>query len=490
MGWRMISRSLGFVSLLVLARLLAPADFGIVALATSVTAAIDSLSQLGVRDALVRLKEGHRDYYDAAFTFQVIRGLITGGLIAGLSLLSYGLLNEPRLQGVLLVLAAVAVISSFENIGVVGFSREMDFRMQFVLQALPRLVGFVVTTVLAFLLHSYWALVWGAAVAKLFAVLLSYALSAHRPSFSLLGWRYLLSFSFWSWSNGIAMLIWSRADPFLLGPVLGSEALGLFMVAGEIAMLPVSELIDPASAALFPGFSLAQRSGTDPLDIGLTIAGVLALCAAPFALGVSACSGLLVAALLGSKWEAAQPIVAIMAWLCLFSPFSYVCSSVLSAKGMVTRVFMGTAAAAAMKVAAILLVRSTGDLRFISLTVVVVVAAESSIFIWQLRAAGNREFRLLVASMLRVVVALAGSGAVLYVMPMTWQVVKLGQFAAVLVGAGIGLLTFVLFFALQGGLWFIVGRPAGPEARLLEALHTSGLLRLLQGALPRRLRPS
>lgn len=490
MGWRIISRSLGFVSLLILARLLAPSDFGVVALATSATAAIDSLSQLGVRDALVRLQEDRRDYYDTAFTFQVLRGLVTGVLIAVLSLFSENVLGEPRLQAVLLVLAAVAVVSSWENIGVVRFSREMDFRTQFILQAVPRVLGFAVTTVLAFLMHSYWALVWGAASAKLTGVLLTYVISAHHPSFSLHGWRYLLSFSFWSWGNGLAAVVWTRADPFLLSSALGSTTLGLYMIAGEIALLPVSELIDPASMALFPGFSLAQRNGTDPLKIGLTVSGVLALCAAPFAIGVSACSGLLVAALLGPKWDAAQPVIAILAWLCLFSPFSYVCSSVLSAKGMVARVFLGAAAAAAIKVAAIVLVRSTGNLLLISLVSVFVVAAESSIFVWQLRAAGNRELRWLAMAMLRMAVAVAGTVAVLYVVPMTWQVVPLGQFAALAVGAAVGLLTFVVFFALQGTLWFIFGRPSGPETRLLEAWRGFGLFRRIEDTLATRLRPS
>ena len=65
MGWRMLSRSLGFVSMLILARVLVPADFGIVAVATSISASIDALSQLGVRDALVRLPDERTEYYKA-----------------------------------------------------------------------------------------------------------------------------------------------------------------------------------------------------------------------------------------------------------------------------------------------------------------------------------------------------------------------------------------------------------------------------------------
>jgi O-antigen/teichoic acid export membrane protein len=359
--------------------------------------------------------------------------------------------------------------------------------MQFLLQAGPRFLGFLVTVCLVFLLRSYWALVWATVAAKLAGVALSYAVSPYRPSLSLKGWRYLLSFSVWTWAGGLAMIVWVRAEPFLLGPVLGTALLGLYMIAAEIALLPVSELIEPASTALFPGFALAERGGTEPVAIALTVGGVLALCAAPFAIGVSACSGFLVAALLGPKWNAAQPLIAMLAWLCLFSPFSFVCSSALSAKGLVWRVFVGTAMAAAIKVAALLLVRMTGDLQLIALVSTLVVAAESSIFIWQLRTAGNSELWRLTTAMLRLVVATSGTAGVLYIVPGTWQIVALPRVSAMAAGAAVGLLTFVLFAIFQVALWFLSGHPPGAEAQLLEALRGFGLFRRIKRILVNRL---
>jgi O-antigen/teichoic acid export membrane protein len=478
MGWRMISRLLGFVSVLILARLLAPADFGIVAIATSVTAAIEGLSQFGVRDALVRLHDESKAYYDTAFTFQAVRGLVTGTLIAGLSWFAGPLLGEARLTPVLLVLAGSAVVAGWENIGVVRFSRELDFRMQVLLQAGPRLLGFVLTTTLAVLLRSYWALVWGAVAVKLAGVAMSYAVSAHRPGFSLRGWRYLLGFSVWTWASGLAIIVWTRSEPFLLGPALGPAMLGVYMIGVEIAILPISELVEPASAALFPGFAMAQRRGSETVAMGMRVGGALALCAAPLSLGVSACSGFLVAALLGPAWQAAQPVIAILAWLCLFSPYSFVCGNVLSAKGLVRRVFYGVAAAAALKVAALLLVRPTGNLKLIALASVLVVAAESGIFIWQLRAAGGGEVRRAGGAMLRLAAASAASAGLLYAtVPGAWQVVALARVPALAAGAATGLLGLAVFAAAQAMLWLACGQPPGPEALLLETLRGLGAFR-------------
>ncbi len=479
MAWRVVTRSLGFVSILVLAGLLVPADFGIVAMASAITGAIDSMSQLGVRDALVRLPDERRDYYDTAFTFQVARATLTATLIAGMSLFSDSLFGEPRLQPVLVVLAALSFVSGFENVGIVAFSRSLDFRRQFLMQAAPRVLGFVVTTALAVLLRSYWALIVGSVVSRLAGVAMTYMLSPHRPGFGLQGWRYLLHFSFWTWAGSLAIMVLARTDPFLLGPVLGVAGLGLFMLACDIAFLPISELLEPASAALFPGFALASRSGSEPVAMGLSVAGALALLTIPFSIGVSACSGFLVTGLLGPKWEAARPIIAVLAWMCMFSPFSYVCASVLSAQGKVSRVFASHALAAALKVAVILTVRDTRDLPFIALSSVLVVAAETSVFLWQLRAAGNQEFRQLGLMAARASVSIAATCAALSLLPGAWSHVELDRPAALLAGGLLGLFAFALFFACQALLWRVAGRPPGPEARLLSILRKDARLQTL-----------
>ena len=81
-GWRLVTRSLGLISTLFLVRLLHPADFGLVTLAMSFGQAIDSLSSLGVEEAVIREKHPTRDLYDSAFTINVIRGFATAVVVA------------------------------------------------------------------------------------------------------------------------------------------------------------------------------------------------------------------------------------------------------------------------------------------------------------------------------------------------------------------------------------------------------------------------
>ena len=86
MAWRMLNRSLGLMSTLILVRLLDPADFGLVAIAMGFVTSVDALSAIGVQDALVREKVRSRELYDTGFGLSILRGAITGVLIASVAL--------------------------------------------------------------------------------------------------------------------------------------------------------------------------------------------------------------------------------------------------------------------------------------------------------------------------------------------------------------------------------------------------------------------
>ncbi|MDQ2763908.1 MAG: oligosaccharide flippase family protein, partial [Pseudomonadota bacterium] len=188
-AWRFVTRGLGFVSTLILARLLVPADFGIVAVASAFAAGIDALSELGLQAALVRQADDDQTLYDTAFTLQAIRGLITGMILAAGAWSAGNLFRDPRLTPVLFVLAGVAAIGGLDNIAVVRFQRELRFDMEFRLLFVPRVLQFTTATIAAFTLRSYWALIIGIIVGRLSRTSVTYLIQPHRPRLSLSRWR-------------------------------------------------------------------------------------------------------------------------------------------------------------------------------------------------------------------------------------------------------------------------------------------------------------
>src|SRR5579859_163090 len=161
MGGRLFSRSIGILSTLILARVLLPGDFGIVAMANTFSAILDSLSQIGVQDALVRRKDDSRDLFDTAFTLQAGRGVITCFILAVSGPLASWWFGEPRLVYIMVALGATALVGSLENVGISEFRRNMRFGMVVSLLTVPRFLAAAVAVTAALLLKSYWALLIG-----------------------------------------------------------------------------------------------------------------------------------------------------------------------------------------------------------------------------------------------------------------------------------------------------------------------------------------
>ena len=125
--FKLLERSLGMISMLILARLLVPADFGLMAMATSLVALLELITAFGVDTALVQRRDATPAHFNSAWTLNVC----AGGAIATMMLLmswpASVFYREPRVTAVICALAFAAAVQGFENIGVVTFRKEMRF---------------------------------------------------------------------------------------------------------------------------------------------------------------------------------------------------------------------------------------------------------------------------------------------------------------------------------------------------------------------------
>jgi len=160
-GARLFDRCIGIVSTLILARLLVPADFGLVAMATAIVAILDLLGAFSFDMALIQNKDAGRKQYDTVWTFNVIFGVSCGLLLIALAGPAAGFYKEPRLTAVMYVLSLSYFLYAFTNVGLVQFRKELDFNKEFYYIFQRRVVTFLITISAAYLLRSYWALLLG-----------------------------------------------------------------------------------------------------------------------------------------------------------------------------------------------------------------------------------------------------------------------------------------------------------------------------------------
>lgn len=311
--FRVATRFVGIISTAILARLLVPEDFGLVALAVTSVALMNAFTEFGPEQYLISHQDSGRSEYDTAWTLQIIRGGAIALLMYVFSENIAGFFRDPRLADVVTVMSAAIFLRSFSNIGIVDFRKKLHFDKDFQILLIPRLASFFTTISLAFILKNYWALVIGYVVGHIAHLLASYILHRYRPRFSLIAFGKVFGFSKWLFANSVLQFAINKFDTFLVGRVLGAGTLGLYSLSFEISTLATTELAAPLRRAILPGYSKIAKDTVALRKLYLDVFALSVMVTVPAAIGIMLTSDLIVHVLLGEKWLEAIPIIEIIA---------------------------------------------------------------------------------------------------------------------------------------------------------------------------------
>lgn len=313
-AFKLLERSIGLISTIILARVLMPQDFGVVAMATSMIALLELFSTTSMDVVLIQRNSESAAHFNTAWTLNVLAGVAVGLLLAGLAWPMSLFYREPRLWPVACALAMGSVITGLENIGTVTFRQSMDFGLEFRYLLSKKLGQFCVVVPLALIWRNYWALVAGMLAGRLIGLALSYWLHPFRPRFSLQGAADLLRFSKWLVLQNSLAFLKDRSADFVIGRLAGPAALGAFSVATEIANLPGTELVAPINRAILPGYSKLAGDIAALRAEYISVMSVVTLIAVPAVAGVAAAAPFVVALMLGPKWVSVVPLLQVLAF--------------------------------------------------------------------------------------------------------------------------------------------------------------------------------
>ena len=143
-------RLLGLVSTAVLARLLSPEDFGLMAMVMLAVGFVEVWFGFGVETALIQNKNATRDDFDTAWTVRILQGICVGLLLVAATPLAVYYFHEPRLPPLLWLMAGAITLFSASNIGTVNFQKELNFKREFIFSVVGKLLGVIITIVLAY----------------------------------------------------------------------------------------------------------------------------------------------------------------------------------------------------------------------------------------------------------------------------------------------------------------------------------------------------
>lgn len=309
---QIFGRGLGYITTLILAKLVTPNEFGLVGMAGLALAALALFQDIGFESALVyKRKDLEAASHTAFFTVIVTSVLITAVAVLGAPLVA-GFFREPAVTPILRVLALTVLITSFGRVSFVLLSRDLDFRRRLFPDLTSSIIASVIAIVMAFNGFGVWCLVWRELIKSVLSTVLVFFVCPYRPAwrFSRTAARELFSYGkHIVTSQGLIFLI-TNVDNAIVGRYLGDAALGFYQFAYNTSNQPATQLTGVISQVMFPAFS--KMADADPaaartlrVRYYFTINRYVTWIATPIAVAMILFAPAFIHGLYGTVWEQA-----------------------------------------------------------------------------------------------------------------------------------------------------------------------------------------
>jgi len=323
-GWlvssRMGGRLIDVVTVLVLARILTPADFGLMALAMTLISVVDTVLEVPLFQALIRLKRVEKSHLDTAFTIGILRGLLLSLVVLAVAWPFSIIFHDSRLAVLVAVLAIGPISRSLYSPSMVEYVRQMSFRPAFMAELIGKILASATAILVVYLGGGYWAIATSSVLSSLATTLITYLLAPYRPALSLSKVSEFSTFLGWFSSAQLLSALSWQFDRALLGYLVTKSELGQYSMATDLAVFPTQNLIGPAMTPVMTAFSRIKDDRQRLRNAYLKASRFTMMLAVPACIGMSLTSDLIVHVLLGgAKWNEAAIY---LQWLALATVFS------------------------------------------------------------------------------------------------------------------------------------------------------------------------
>lgn len=338
--WTMITfggtKVVGSLTTIVLARLLAPADFGLFALANLGLGLLSIFNGNWLGATLIVRKDMVDDRArGTVLTLVLASGALMAGALALVAPLAAHLFHQPRLQDILFVFAGILLFSGVNWFYDMVMQKEFEFRRRFLAQVARAVVFSTVALTLGILGFGVWSLVIahvaghatnGLALISLAPYRVRPALDRSRVPDIVRGSRGFLG-------QEVAEFFEQNADYICVGQVLGATQLGFYSMAYRQAELPHFAIADPVGTVTFPAFARMQQEGKDLRQPFLTALRMVCLLTCPLGIILSAGAQPFTLALFGPKWLPMTGVLAVMGLWAIARPLQVTFGRLLNSLG-------------------------------------------------------------------------------------------------------------------------------------------------------------
>lgn len=317
---RTVAQIINWAVTIIVVRFISSSDYGLNAMLETPLEILFLISTFGLDVALVRLKAINMDQLRTAFGWLLfINGMLFLAYFLGSALIAE-YFNEPRLAPLAQVLAFVFLLVPFRVIPNALLDRELKFKLKAFAELTSSITAAITTLSLAIMGAGVWALIIGLLTNRLLLAIILMALQPWflTPSLDVTKAREMIAFGGTMTLAGAVATTGYMLPVIVAGPELGSEALGIFVISLQFALLPLAKIMPVVNPIIFPAFSKFQGQPKAVASYMEKSIGIAALVLLPPLIGLACIAEEFVVTIMGEKW---LPAILPLALLSLCIPF-------------------------------------------------------------------------------------------------------------------------------------------------------------------------
>jgi O-antigen/teichoic acid export membrane protein len=345
MIWKATSQIVGqfgrMIVAVLLARLLAPRDFGLANMVLVFSSLVLVFSDLALGAAIVQRKMLTELDRATAFWTSIGAGTVFMLLLMALSGPIAAFYGEDQVQPLLLVLASTFLISSIATTHEALLVREMEFRAVELRTMIGMLAGAAAGVIVALQGGGPWAIIAQQVTTAVVTTTLLVIRSPWRMTlaFSRASLRDMGGFSGFVLGHRLLYYVHRNADNLLIGRFVGASALGAYALAYNVILIPFSRLATPVQQVLFPAFSRLQDQPERIAALWIRTTRLVGALSIPSLCGLVVVAPDLVPVVFGDRWGDVVPLIQVLAWVGLLQSLQTLNTEILTARDETATVF-------------------------------------------------------------------------------------------------------------------------------------------------------
>ena len=337
--WAFISHGsnsvLSLVTTVVLARLLSPKDFGVVAIAMVVWEFVRLFGNVGVAAKLIHQQGDVDRYASAAFWLNILVAFCLAMLTVLISPFAARFYNSELVRPMIILLALGFLVNSFGSVHSTLLNKALDFKKRSVIEVVVNSITNIITIIMAFAGYGVWSLVIPRVLCSPIQVFAFWSVCPWRPNleFNLSHWKEIFGYGKYILGANLLRYVNINGDYMVIGKLLGSYELGLYTFAYHLANWPVKNIVYIVNGVAFPAFSTLQNDVNRMKEVFLKITRLLSLVSFPLLIGLLAVSNELIPVVYGEKWNRSIIPLQIIIGFALLISFNSLAGQVVLAVG-------------------------------------------------------------------------------------------------------------------------------------------------------------